>query len=68
MLPKLDQLPRDEQRSLAEAFLASRAEYLCAGVTDLSKDELQQQAVNEGVEGASSMTKSELQGSIRAAH
>ena len=46
VLPKLDKLSDDEQHSIAEAFLETRAEHLCAGVTDLSKEELRQQALH----------------------
>src|SRR5262245_32364287 len=53
VLPKLDALPSDEQDALAHAFLESRAERLTAGVTDITRDELQRQAANEGLRGTS---------------
>lgn len=68
VLPKLDQLSDADQQSVTESFLKTRAQHLCAGVTDLSKNELRQQAINEGVDQASSMNKEELQESLRASH
>ena len=47
--------------SLGEAFLASRAEHLGEQPTDKTKQEMQQQAANAGIAGASQQSKEELQ-------
>jgi hemerythrin superfamily protein len=60
VLPSLDTLSRDQQVSAGKAFLRVRADYLSAGVKTMSRDELEQQARNEGKTGTSGMTKKEL--------
>ena len=60
VLPALDALPVDRQDALGKAFAAVRAEYLCAGVSTLTREELQQQARNEGKSGTSGMSKRQL--------
>jgi hemerythrin superfamily protein len=60
VLPALDELPKQAQETLASAFLHVRAEHLMAGTTSMTRDELETQARNEGIDGISSMTKSEL--------
>lgn len=64
VLPALDKLPEQTQKRLASAFLRVRAEHLMAGTTSMTRDELQTQARNEGVDGTSSMTKRELADSV----
>lgn len=49
---------------LGQAFLASRSEHLGDMPADITKSELEQQAVNVGVPGASSMSKSELKSTL----
>ena len=65
VLPALDQLPSDEQERLATAFKRVRAEHLTAGSAELTRSELQQQAENEGISGASSMSTEELKRQVR---
>jgi hemerythrin-like domain-containing protein len=60
VLPALDKLPEQVQAILGSAFLRVRAEHLMAGTTSLTRSELETQARNEGVDGASSMSKNEL--------
>jgi hemerythrin superfamily protein len=60
VLPALDQLPVQRQQQLATAFVQHRAEQLTGGVADLTRRELQQQAQNEGIAAAGSMSKEEL--------
>lgn len=60
VLPALDELPEESQKTLASAFLRVRAEHLTAGTTSMTRSELEAQARNEGIDGTSSMTKSEL--------
>ncbi|MBM7520028.1 hemerythrin domain-containing protein [Nocardioides nitrophenolicus] len=57
MRERLDETRRAE---LGEAFLAAREEHLGEQPADITKAELDQQAANAGVPGASSMSKSEL--------
>lgn len=58
----------DEARltSLGKAFLASREEHLSREPVDLRKTELLQQAANVGLEGASTMSKAELEKALAA--
>jgi hemerythrin superfamily protein len=51
---------------LGEAFTRVRAEHLGALKIDLTKEEMLQQAANAGIEGASSMTKAELERELKA--
>lgn len=46
--------------SLGEAFLASRAEHLGEQPPDKTREEMQQQASNAGIDGASQQSKDEL--------
>ncbi|MBM0126410.1 hemerythrin domain-containing protein [Pimelobacter simplex] len=57
MRARLDDARRAE---LGEAFLASRQEHLGEQPGDITKSELEQQAANAGISGASSMDKDEL--------
>jgi len=57
MRERIDSARREE---LGEAFLAAREDHLGDQPADITKADLDQQAVNAGVSGASSMTKSEL--------
>lgn len=66
VLPALDGLSTDRQQRLGHRFLAVRAAHLCAGVVDLSRAELKQQAENEGIAGASSMNKADLKEEVTA--
>lgn len=52
----------DEKRlnQLGEAFLASRAEHLGAVPSDITKAELEVQAANAGLTGASALSKADL--------
>ncbi len=54
---RIDAARREE---LGEAFLAAREEHLGDQPADITKDQLEQQAANVGVSGASSMGKDEL--------
>ena len=58
----------DAQRlaELGEAFLRAREDHLGEQVDDLTKEEMLGQARNAGIEGASSMTKAELQRELKA--
>lgn len=58
---RIDDTRREE---LGEAFLASRAAHLGDQPADITKSELEQQAANAGVSGATSMSKSELQDTL----
>lgn len=60
VLPALDQLPATTQDELCRAFIKVRADHLTAGASALTRDEMQTQARNEGIRGASSMSKEEL--------
>jgi hemerythrin superfamily protein len=60
VLPALETLPRQQQEAAGAAFARVRAQYLSAGAATLTRDELQQQARNEGKTGTSGMTKEEL--------
>lgn len=61
VLPGLRERIDDAGRNqLGETFLATRARHLGDQPDDITKDQLEQQAANIGVPGASAMTKSEL--------
>ena len=60
VLPGLRRLSADRRAELAEAFLASRAEHLGDQPGDIRKSELDQQAANIGLDGASAKSKDEL--------
>ena len=64
VLPELDKLSEERQSELSRAFLELRAEILSSTV-DLTKAELVQQAANEGIRGAESMSKAELEREVR---
>ena len=51
---------------LGEAFTRVRAEHLGALEIDLTKEEMLQQAANAGIEGASGMSKAELEKELAA--
>ncbi len=57
MRERIDAARREE---LGEAFLAAREEHLGDQPADITKADLEQQAANVGVTGASSMPKAEL--------
>ncbi|WGY04219.1 hemerythrin domain-containing protein [Nocardioides sp. QY071] len=63
MREHLDEARRAE---LGEAFLAAREEHLGEQPADITKAELDQQAANAGISGASSMSKDELQQTLEA--
>ncbi|MFL6182628.1 MAG: hemerythrin domain-containing protein [Actinomycetes bacterium] len=65
VLPQLDQLSEQRQSELSRAFLELRAEILSSTV-DLTKAELVQQAANEGIRGAESMSKAQLEREVRS--
>jgi hemerythrin superfamily protein len=52
---------------LGEAFLASREQHLGSMPEDITKDELEQQAVNANLTGASTKSKDELAQELKAA-
>jgi hemerythrin superfamily protein len=60
VLPRLDRLPKETRSKLGRAFVRARGEHLTAGTTSFTRDELETQARNEGVEGTRSMTKEQL--------
>lgn len=61
VLPGIRERLSDERRAeLGEAFLASRAEHLGEQPDDIRKEELEVQAANIGLTGASEKTKSAL--------
>lgn len=60
VLPKLDDLPRAQQLKLGSAFANARAEILCSGPDSLSREQLEQQARNEGLSGIGAMNKRKL--------
>jgi hemerythrin superfamily protein len=51
---------------LGQAFLASRAEHLGDMPDDITKEQLEQQAANADISGASGMSKSELKTKLEA--
>lgn len=53
-----------ERARLGEAFLKAREQHLGQQPADITKDELEQQAANADVSGASSMSKSELKSTL----
>lgn len=61
MRERIDSARREE---LGKAFLAAREEHLGDQPADITKADLEQQAANAGVSGASSMTKSELESKL----
>jgi hemerythrin superfamily protein len=60
-------LPSERLNQLGEAFLASREQHLGSMPADITKDELEQQAENANVAGASTKTKDELAQELKAA-
>jgi hemerythrin superfamily protein len=60
-------LPTERLDELGEAFLASREEHLGKMPEDITKDELEQQAANASVSGASEKSKDELAQDLKAA-
>lgn len=66
VLPHMrENLEPDQLMELGQAFLDSRAEHLGDQPEDITKSELQQQAENAEVPGASSMSKSELKETLK---
>ena len=59
-----ENLPADRLDELGQAFLRSRAEHLGDLPEDITKAELEQQAANAGVSGASGMSKQELKSTL----
>ncbi len=53
-----------ERVRLGEAFLKAREQHLGDQPMDITKDELEQQAANAGVSGASSMSKGQLKSTL----
>src|SRR3954447_13284554 len=65
VLPHMrERLSTDALTELGERFLAVRAEHLRDQPDDLTKSQLQQQARNIGLDGASGMNKDELKSSL----
>jgi hemerythrin superfamily protein len=61
-----DRLSTEQLAQLGDAFLASRAQHLGEQPEDITKVQLQQQAANLGVSGASSMSKQQLTEELRS--
>jgi len=59
-----EHLPADRLDELGRAFLRTRAEHLGDLPEDITKAELEQQAANADVSGASGMTKDELKSTL----
>jgi hemerythrin superfamily protein len=59
-----ENLPADRLDELGQAFLRSRAEHLGDLPEDITKAELEQQAANADVSGASGMSKDELKSTL----
>ncbi|RZQ63890.1 hemerythrin domain-containing protein [Amycolatopsis suaedae] len=69
VLPGMRERLSDERRAeLGKAFAASRASHLGDRPGEQTRDELELQARNAGVTGASSMSKEELQREVAAMH
>ena len=65
VLPGLrEQLSEERRAELGEKFLAARAEHLGEQPGEARKEDLEQQAENIGMTGASSMGKSELKSEL----
>lgn len=62
-----EHLPAERLDRLGEAFVSSRSVHLGELPEDITKAELEQQAANAGISGASSMTKVELAKRLKAA-
>lgn len=60
-----DRLDDKRRTELADAFASARAEHLGEFAGEATRDDLVQQARNAGIEGASSMSKEELQRELR---
>jgi len=60
-------LPAERLDALGEAFLASREQHLGKMPDDITKDELEQQAENANLSGASGKSKDELAQDLKAA-
>jgi hemerythrin superfamily protein len=68
VLPGMRENLSDERLDqLGEAFLASRTEHLGEMPSDITKAELDQQAANADLTGASSMSKADLQSELKSA-
>jgi len=59
-----DQLSEERRAELGAAFLTARAEHLGEQPGEATKDDLEQQAQNIGMTGASSMDKAELKSEL----
>jgi hemerythrin superfamily protein len=67
VLPHMrERMDADTLSKLGERFLAGRAEHLGDQPDDLTKDQLEQQAQNVGLGGASGMSKQELKDELEA--
>jgi hemerythrin superfamily protein len=60
-----DRLDESRRAALAEAFITSRAEHMGDQPGEASKTELLQQARNAGIEGASSMSRADLEKALK---
>jgi hemerythrin superfamily protein len=60
-----ERLEESRRAELAEAFMTSRAEHMGDQPGEASKEELLVQARNAGVEGASSMSRAELENALK---
>lgn len=65
VLPHMrERMSADDLRELGERFLAARAEHLGDQPDDMTKSQLEQQARNIDLEGASSMSKADLKSEL----
>jgi hemerythrin superfamily protein len=65
VLPHMrERMTADDLADLGDRFLAARAEHLGDQPDDMTKEQLEQQARNIDLEGASSMSKSELKSEL----
>ena len=65
VLPHMrERMTPEELSDLGRRFLASRAEHLGDQPDDMTKDQLEQQARNVGLDGASGMSKTELKSEL----
>ncbi len=65
VLPAMqEQMSAEELSELGQAFLESRQKHLGDFPADITKDALEQQAINADVPGGSAMTKSELRSKL----
>ena len=68
LLPEMrEKMAASQLDELGRAFLKSRREHLGEEPADITKAEMEQQAANADISGASGMSKSELKEELEAA-